>query len=419
MSDGEMDMLLSPYSALDLTNESGFLCGKVLADLGADVIKVEPPGGDASRNRPPYYKGQVHPERSLYWFAYNANKRGITLDINKSDGKRLFKQLVSTCDFVLETFHSGYLDDLGLGYEMLAKTNPRIIVTSITPFGQTGPYKGFKASDIIAMAMGGFMYLSGDPDRAPVRTLPPQSYVHAGSEAAVGTMVAHYHRELSGQGQHVDVSLHECTVETSMNAHGFWDLNRVYLRRAGTSRMGLSQQAKQRLLWKCKDGHVAFALVGGAFGASTNRGLVNWLEEKGVSDESIRNMDWDGFDMATASQEQMDSVIRPLEKLFLMHTKAELYEGARQRNMMLYPVGTTQDICEDSQLEARRFWQEVEHVELNTCIRYPGDFIRMSETPCRAQHRAPLIGEHNQEVYGEKLGLSVEDLVALKGSGVI
>jgi len=157
--------MLSPYRVLDLTDTNGLLCGKLLGDLGADVIKIERPGGDAARNLGPFYHDEADPEKSLFWFAFNTSKRGITLDIETAEGQETLKSLVKGADFVIESFPPGYLDRLGLGYSALEKINPRIILVSITPFGQTGPYKDYKAPDIVAFAMGGYMYPFGDPDR--------------------------------------------------------------------------------------------------------------------------------------------------------------------------------------------------------------------------------------------------------------
>lgn len=176
----QQESLLDGYRVLDLTDEKGLLCGRMLADLGADVIKIEKPGGDPARFRGPFYKDDPHPEKSFYWFALNLNKRSVTLDVETADGRDIFNRLVKTADFVIESFPPGHMKDIGLGYEALEKINPRVILTSITPFGQTGPYKDWKASELVAWAMGGFMFLCGDADRAPVQIACPQSYFHAG-----------------------------------------------------------------------------------------------------------------------------------------------------------------------------------------------------------------------------------------------
>jgi crotonobetainyl-CoA:carnitine CoA-transferase CaiB-like acyl-CoA transferase len=193
--------LLAPYRVLDLTDDKGFLCGKILADMGADVIKIEKPGGDLARNIGPFYHDIPDPEKSLSWFCYNINKRGITLDIESVDGKELFKRLVKDAHFVIESFPVGYMEKIGLGYKELEKTNPGIILTSISPFGQTGPYSNYKGSDITCMGMAVVMYLSGDPDRPPVRISSPQAFMCGSADAAAASLVAHYHRQRTGEGQ--------------------------------------------------------------------------------------------------------------------------------------------------------------------------------------------------------------------------
>ncbi len=227
---------LDPYRALDLTDEKGSLCGKILGDLGADVIKIEPPGGDLSRNKGPFYKDIPHPEKSLFWLALNTSKRGITLNIDTSDGKDVFRRLVKSADFVIESFPPGDMEARGLGYKALCQVNPQVIMISISPFGQTGPHKDYKASDIVIMARGGLMYIYGDSDRAPVRISFPQAYLHAGAEAAVGAMMALYARRTTGRGQHVDVSAQRSVASAMYNTRPFWDLNKVILRRSGPFR---------------------------------------------------------------------------------------------------------------------------------------------------------------------------------------
>ncbi len=240
--------------ALDLTDKNGYLCGKILADLGADVIKVEKPGGDADRRIGPFY-GQIPDRtRSLMWFAYNANKRGITLNLDSSDGQHLFKALVKSADFVIESFAPGYMDSVGLGYSSLSAINSRIIYTAITPFGQTGPYKNLKAPDLVVMAMSGLLYITGRPDGPPVRISFPQSFLLAAAHAAAASMIAYFHLETTGQGQYVDVSAQECVLWEITNAVPLWELNQKILKRSGPYLTGRWTDTKQKLLWPCKDG---------------------------------------------------------------------------------------------------------------------------------------------------------------------
>ena len=411
--------LLGSYRVLDLTDEKGFLCGKILADMGADVIKIEKPGGDKSRNLGPFYHEMPDPEKNLFWFAYNLNKRGITLDIESRDGQQIFKKLVKTADFVIESFPPEYLDGLGLGYTVLSEINPRMIMTSITPFGLDGPYKNYKASDIVVMAMGGLMYITGNPDQPPLTISLPQAFLLTSAHGAAASMVAHFYRETSGEGQHVDVSAQECVLWEIANAIPLWELNQTILRRAGSYMAGRWAGTKQRLLWKCQDGYVLFYILGGAFGKKTNRAIVKWMEDENMAPEYLKNFDWAIFDMANQTQEMQNLIEAPIASLFLKHTKNELYDEALKRGIMLCPVCTSKDIIDNAQLKAREFWVDIIHPELKTNVTYPGTFAKLSQTPLTFRYRAPLIGEHNLEIYQGELGLSRSELADLRHAGVI
>ncbi len=414
---------LEGFRVLDLTYQWGFLCGKVLGDLGADVIKIEPPGGDPSRNLAPFYKDIPDSEKSLYWFSYNSNKRGITLDISHRDGQGIFKKLVETADFLIETYPPGYMDGLGLGYSQLSRLNPRLVMTSITPFGQSGPYvdKKFKSPDLVSWALGGVLYMSGDTDRPPVRISgpQPQADVHAAAEAAAGTMIAHYYRQSTGEGQWVDVSVQQAVVWVLMNSHLFWDINRIMLKRAGSKWTGLSSNVDQPLVWPTKNGFITFALLGGKAGAKTNKSLLKWMEEEGMSNEFLRQTDWDKFDMAVLTQSVLDKYQEVFGKFFLSHTSEELFARAVRENIIVFPVNKIDDIWKDANLAARDFWVKVEHPELNDSISYPGFFAKFSETPIKIRRRAPLIGEHNAEIYEKELKIPHDQVIILKEAGVI
>jgi benzylsuccinate CoA-transferase BbsE subunit len=411
--------LLNPYRVLDLTDQKGFLCGKILADLGADVIKIEKPGGDPSRNFGPFYHDIPDPEKNVYWYAYNLNKRGITLNIESEDGKQIFKKLSRTADFVIESFTPSYLDNLELGYEALNKVNPRIIVTSITPFGHDEPYRNYKATDIVVMAMGGLMYITGTPDKPPLRISLPQAFLLASAHGAAASMVAHFYRETSGVGQHVDVSAQECVLWEIANAIPLYELNGNILKREGSFLSGRWTGTRQRLLWKCRDGYVLFYILGGAFGVKTNKAIVEWMEEKNMFPDYLVDFDWAVFDMANQTQEMQDLIESPIADLFMEYTKNELYDQAQKRGIMLCPVCNSKDILENEQLKSRDFWVEINHAELDTNITYPGVFAKLSQTPMVINRRAPLIGEHNNDIYQGELGLSPSELSTLHRCGVI
>ena len=237
---------LSPYRVLDLCGEMGMLAGKILADLGAEVIAVEPPEGNPARRLGPFYKDEPNPERSLVWWAWAGGKRSVTLDIASESGVGKLKDLVADSDFLLEGFAPGYMDKQGLGYETLRAINPSLVMVSMTPFGQTGPYSRFQGPDLVGMAMGGLSFLTGDADRPPLRVTQPQFGALAGASGAIGAMVAHYHRLKTGQGQHVDVSGQQSVARVLSEAAISWGLNHINVVRLGIYRgMGGERQAQE------------------------------------------------------------------------------------------------------------------------------------------------------------------------------
>jgi len=422
------DTLLGGYRVLDLSEHGSLLCCKVLGDLGADVIKIEPPDGSPTRNMGPFYRDTPHPEKSLFWFALNTSKRGITLDVEKADGKELFLRLVETADIVVESFHPGYMKDLGLGYSDLCKVKPDIIMTSITPFGQTGPLSHYKGADIVGWAMGGIMNLSGDSDRPPVQQSHPQSYYHAGVQGAVGTMVALYHREMSGEGQHVDVSMQQAVVLTLMYAAEYGDLLGITLPRPRPDGASISPRGEPhgplvgQRRWECKNGYITWLhlVAGGSqqgMVRSTNE-LVTWMAEDGMAGD-LPQYDWSQFDTATVPQELVDHQKEFFKKFFLTKTKRELMDRAASRGILIGAFQTTKDIVECPHLEAREFFTEVDHPELGEKIAYPGAWAKTSEAQWKISRRAPLIGEHNEEIYEKELRISKDQLANLKDIGVI
>lgn len=410
--------MLAGCRALDLTTERGFFCGKMLADLGVEVIKIERPGGDPSRKIGPFWHDIPDPDKSLYWFAYNAGKRGITLDIESEDGKKIFIELVKSADFVIESFDPGHMEKLGLDYAALRAIKSSIVLTSITPFGQTGPYRDYQASDIVVMGMAGQLFLTGDADRPPVNISLPQSYLQAGSDAAVGSMIAYRHMRKTGEGQHVDISMQQSTAWFLATTIPYWELSGVTMSRVGTFRSGGSSGAAQRQVWPCRDGFVFFFMIGGMQGAKTCRQLVKWMADEGVQDEFLSNFEWEKFDMATATQALIDAISRPIADFFLRKTKKEALDAAIGRSISICPLFGMEDLLNDPNLAARGFWKEIEYPELNASIPYPAQYVRSSENEMGTAVRAPAIGQDNAEVYGA-IGLSDSRLIALKESGVL
>jgi crotonobetainyl-CoA:carnitine CoA-transferase CaiB-like acyl-CoA transferase len=406
-----------------LTDEKGLLCGKLLGELGADVLKIEPPGGDGARDIGPFYKDVPHPEKSLFWFFTNLNKRSITLNLEAPAGRAIFRQLAATADFVVESFEPGHMERLGLGYPDLEKINPRIIMTSITPFGRSGPYAGYAATDLVGVSMGGMVYISGEIDRPPNRISAPQFYFVGALHAASGSMVAHYHRELTGEGQHVDVSCQQAVVLSLMVVAEIWDMLKFSYRGMGPTYAGARPGAGplfSRVIYPCKDGHV-FCLITGAAQAgmvASSKALAEMANREGKAQE-LKDYPWQTIDAATITQEELDGIIEPLRAFIETKTKEELFGEALERGILLAPITTMKDVWESPQLAARGFWQEVDHPELGETLTYPGYPIKTSGPPSEVRRRAPLIGEHNREVYEDELGFSNEQMTTLKTNGVI
>jgi crotonobetainyl-CoA:carnitine CoA-transferase CaiB-like acyl-CoA transferase len=413
----ENNAMLAPYKVLDLTDEWGYLCGRLLADLGADVIKIERPGGDAGRNIGPFLHDIPHPEKSLYWFFYNANKRSVTLNLESMDGKEIFRKMVKKADFVIESFQPSYMDKLGLGYGELSRINPRVILTSISPFGQEGPYSQFKGSDIASMALGGWLYKCGDPDRPPVQMGSRQACHQVSAQAAAATLMAHYSRERTGEGQQVDASPLPWIAYFAQSA------TRWYFTKNNERRHGQlwewSSRPLVRYVWECKDGAVCFSIMGGARFERTQAELVAWMETEGMAPAYLKEINWQKLDYGAVSQEFRDKFEEPIVEFFKKKTKAEIFAESARRGIVLFPAYNAKEIAEDPQLEARNYWVKMEHPDGEAEIQIPGAFFRSSEASWSMKRRAPLIGEHNIEVYCQELGFSREELILLKENSII
>jgi crotonobetainyl-CoA:carnitine CoA-transferase CaiB-like acyl-CoA transferase len=416
-----MSVMLSPYRVLDLSNERGALCGQILGDLGADVIKVEPPGGSRERQFGPFLHDTPHPDRSLSFWAYNRNKRSLTIDVESAKGREIFCQLLRRADFLIESEHPGTMAARGLDYPALQPLNPAMIYISITPFGQDGPKAHHAATDLTIMAAGGPLMLYGDDDRAPTRLSLPQAWLHASADAAVGGMIALHERARSGLGQHIDASAQQSVALATQFGILAAALDAPpFARIAGGIKYG---PLRVPLVWRVRDGYVALAvLFGQGLGPFTIK-LMRYIYDEGGCDAALRDEDWIGFgDKLLSGAEpvaRFDHLNAVIREFIAGRTKAELFEAALKHGLLLAPVTTIDEVVASPQFAAREYWRTVEHPELAASFCHPGPFARFGATPISYRRRPPTVGEHNHEILVSEAGLSEDEFAKLKRQGIV
>lgn len=405
ITDGALDDL----RVLDLTTPMGAYCTKLLAGLGADVIRVEPPGGDPARAIGPFAGDQPAPDSGIPFLFANTNKRSVTLDLERPDGQALLRRLVERSDIVVESFRPGYLDRLGLGYDELARINPSIIYTSIAAFGQTGPYRDFKATDLVGVAMGGLLRLCGFPGRAPDRPGGDQAYLLAGLQGLNGTLIALFHRDQTGEGQQVDVSMQQAVFLATGYIANWVEVRGIDLGRGGHHYNDLP--GTFRIVYPCKDGWI----IGGLSTREREfRSVIEWMEAW-QHHSNLGDPAWQEVEYRRAHWAEAEAV---WESFALRYPREELYAEAQARRMTLMPVYTAADVERDPQLSARDFFRQALHPRLGA-LSYPGPPFRSSLTPLRPPTVAPLPGAHNQAIFEDELGLSRATLRALHRAGVL
>lgn len=403
--------MLAGVRVLDLSDETAWLVGKILAETGADVVKVEPPGGDAGRTGP-YLGGVEDPERSLRWLALNTSKRGVSLDWRTEKGAALLGRLAGRADVLIESAAPGTLDELGFGWETLRAANPRLVYCSVTPFGRTGPRAGWRAHDLVLVAMGGNASMTGDADRPPVRCTMPTAILHAGPEAATGVGMALWARETTGRGQLVDVSLHETQLSTLVTGPGQHAHSPRARKRSG------AVMGRTREIWRAKDGWISYGLRGGPARVANLVATVELMHESGMAPDWLRSYDWSSYNHNTLSSEEIARFEVAFGAFFATKTRRDLYEQALARRIMLAPCNDAREISEQPQLRSREFFTTVEYPELGASFEHPGFFAKNTGPRVGIRHRAPRVGEHNAEIYGE-LGVGGAELEVLAAQGVI
>ena len=393
---------LEGIKILDLTHYiAGPYCTKILADFGADVLKVERPGlGDSARQMGPFYQDDPHLEKSGLFLFLNTNKQSITLDLETATGGNIVRKLVEEADVLVENFAPGVMDKLGLGYDVLEKINPRLIMVSISNFGQSGPYRDYKAEDIVEYAMSGLMYVIGNYDREPVKHGGTAAQFTAGEVAAITVLMALNVQQDSGQGDYIDVSIQEAVTAPQ------YTLLMPYVYSGGVKRRSLKGggDLTQNNAIATKDGYVVPSI--------TN---MEW-SLLALSLELTEELDNSKFDTPAArvlNGEELDDIIH---KRFLEKTKADLFHETQAFGSSFGIVMSTEDLLNCPQLAEREFFPEVDH-PFTGSLKYPGAPFKMPEGGWQ-KGSAPLLGEHNREIFIDRLGYSQEDLVKFRELGI-
>jgi benzylsuccinate CoA-transferase BbsE subunit len=404
---------LSGTRVLDLTESYAAYAGRLLADLGADVIRIEPPGGGPLRRLAPAQTLADGSVRSFAQAFLDAGKRGITLDLGRDEGRALFTPLAERSDIIIEALAPADRDALDLGYERLRAFNPRLILVSISPFGQTGPYANYRATDLTLLAAGGLLSLGGYADTEPLAVAGEQALLGSAIFGTVAALAALVAREGDGKGAWLDVSGQECVAFALEDAVPEWYLNRSIRRRNG----GIAREAGTGI-YPCKDGYVS--LVAGRLGtAKAFTALCAWIAESGVPDgEALREPHWQDF-KHRQSPEGISRFAAIFGNFCATRGKEELYREGQTRQIAIAPVNTVADLLADAQLSANAYFRPQANPHIGRDLTFPGPPYRLSRTPARLRGVAPRVGEHNAAIYRAELGLSEARIADLAKAGVI
>ena len=395
--------LLKGLQVLDLADEKASFCSKLLADLGARVIKIEKPGGDPSREIGPFLEDSPNPERSFFFFHNNTNKLGITLNLEHENGKEIFFKLLRKTDVVVET-SPDYIRQNGLSYDVLHIESIKLIHVSVTGFGQNGPRSQYRSCDLVASAFGGQMYVTGSPSAAPLRPFGNQSYYTASLFAAVSILLALRKRARTGKGEHIDISLQEAAVSTLDHV-----MVRYFYENTVSKRQGGAYWNHSFCILPCKDGHILLAPF------QQWETLVEWMDNEGMA-EDLRDK---GYLEEGYRDSRMSHIIQVIERWTKNHTVQELFESGQLMRLPWAPISALKGVLSNPQLKARGFFVDVEHPELKRSISYPGSPYKFSNSSTGRWKRAPLVGEDNVRIYQGELGLSKEEYERLLSLGVI
>ncbi len=400
---------LAGMRVIELADQQAEWAGKLLADMGADVIKVEPPGGAATRTVGPFVDDIPDPERSLFFWHYNTSKRSVTLNLSSREGRALWLQLAAQADAVIETTVPGALDALGVGYDALVTANPRLIMVSVTPWGPDGPYASFASGDLIQMAMSGIINSCGydDHDLPPVRPGENHAYHIASHHAVIGLLAAIMGREHSGRGQRVDIAVHDCASVCSEFAATHWFyMGNLVQRQTGRHAYPLITAASAH---PARDGR--WANYGQTFNENAWQNFLAWAEEAGYGE--LFQQFGDASDRLARGSEVVDAMSTAMATL----DAEQIWKLGQSLGLPWAMIRRPEEWLNDLHAEARGFFQPVNQEGYDSSLRFAGPPYTFTEHPGQIRP-APRVGEHNESVYGE-LGYSAAELSNLRDAGVV
>ena len=393
--------MLDGVKVLDLSEDiAGSFCTRLLADYGADVLKVEPPSGAQLRRMGPFFQDDPNPEKSLFYLPLNLNKKGITLNLETTAGQNILKRLSLHVDIIVESYEPGYMKSLGLSYDELSKDNPGLIMTSITPFGQDGPYASYKGGEIVEYAMSMVMSISGLADREPLKHGGFQAQYQGGLFAAAATSIGLYGKSNNGVGEHIDVSIVECLASTMMATQTIYPF------------VGATQARRQSVgdafsnPMPCEDGWIIVQAGGGA----TWEDISDFFQEPKLLEPRFS----EPAQRANNGAEMDEIIINSIKS----RGKWELFTKAADARMLFGLVQTPSELIDCPQLESREFFREIQHPTIGN-IKVPAELFKVSETPYQLHTAAPTLGQNNHEIYVEGLGYSTSEYSQLRQLNII
>jgi crotonobetainyl-CoA:carnitine CoA-transferase CaiB-like acyl-CoA transferase len=395
------NLALEGLRVVEMVDSDASLAGKLLADLGAEVVKIENPRLDCSRTQGPFLTGEGEKAQSIRWMACNLGKQSLQLNLDSQIGRSALAELVSVADIFFESTPPGYLARRGLDYSTLRRANPSLVMVSITPFGRSGPYSAFLGEDLILWAMGGMLYVTGQEDRPPVQISVPQAYLLAGAYAALAAMIANTYCRRTGQGQHVDLSVQACIPWVAQTAPDYWPCFKSIQRRGGTGWTIPSEVERGGLrrttIWRCRNGHVCAYLIAGGPAEKMNSALFQWMRDEGFKPPDAEGISWDYFDMRRVKQSTVDRIENEVARFFRGFDKEHLFTEGQKRGVMVYPVTDIGEVLNNVHLKSRNYWSYISALNGHR-LKVPSQWVHFSLTSLNEARPVPELDQHSDSL---------------------